>query len=102
MDRNYIRQIRAMLHAWSKFGLESSELEYLNKYELKERHYSKGIAKFQQVLRGKIEFLGMVKGKEDPIYQKYLTQYFELSNRDKDLLRKILVWIKGNFYYGDK
>ena len=102
VDRNYIRQIRAMLHAWSKFGLESSELEYLNKYELKERHYSKGIAKFQQVLRGKIEFLGMVKGKEDPIYQKYLTQYFELSNRDKDLLRKILVWIKGNFYYGDK
>ena len=90
VDRNYIRQIRAMLHAWSKFGLELSESEYSREYEFKSSEFkskydTKGLAKFKEVLRGKIEFLGMVKGKDDPIYEKYLTQYFELHNRDKDL-----------------
>ncbi|MFM2064890.1 MAG: hypothetical protein RLZZ507_4561 [Cyanobacteriota bacterium] len=90
VDRNYIRQIRAMLHAWSKFGLELSESEYSREYEFKSSEFkskydTKGLAKFKEVLRGKIEFLGMVKGKDDPIYEKYLTQYFELNNRDKDL-----------------
>ena len=90
VDRNYIRQIRAMLHAWSKFGLELSESEYSREYEFKSSEFkskydTKGLAKFKEVLRGKIEFLGMVKGKNDPIYEKYLTQYFELYNRDKDL-----------------
>lgn len=102
LDRNYIRQIRAMLHAWRKFGLEYSEFEYLNKYEFKNRHYSKDLPNFRQVIRGKIEFLGMVKGKSDPIYQKYLTQYLELSTRDKNLLYKIFFWMKGKFDYGDK
>jgi RNA-directed DNA polymerase len=86
VDRNYIRQIRAMLHAWRKFGLEFSEFEYIHKYELKHRHYNKNSANFKQVVRGKIEFLGMVKGKDDLIYQKYLNQYFELNNLDKDLV----------------
>lgn len=90
VGRNYIRQIRAMLHAWSKFGLELSESEYSREYEFKSSEFkskydTKGLAKFKEVLRGKIEFLGMVKGKNDPIYEKYLTQYFELYNRDKDL-----------------
>jgi RNA-directed DNA polymerase len=79
-----------MLHAWSKFGLELSESEYSREYEFKSSEFkskydTKGLAKFKEVLRGKIEFLGMVKGKDDPIYEKYLTQYFELNNRDKDL-----------------
>jgi RNA-directed DNA polymerase len=91
VDRNYIRQIRAMLHAWRKFGLKLSESEYSREYEFKSSEFNfkydtKGLAKFNEVLRGKIEFLGMVRGKNDLIYQKYLTQYFELNNRDKDLL----------------
>jgi RNA-directed DNA polymerase len=84
-----------MLHAWKKFGLEEAEREFLNKYESKHRHYSKEIVSFQQVIRGKIEFLGMVKGKNDPIYKKFLNQYLELNNRDKDLLYKIFLWFKG-------
>ena len=28
VKRTYVRQIRAMLHAWAKFGLEAAEKEY--------------------------------------------------------------------------
>jgi len=31
VKRTYVRQIRAMLHAWAKFGLEAAEKEYYQK-----------------------------------------------------------------------
>ncbi|MEH2461876.1 hypothetical protein [Nostoc sp.] len=80
VDRNYVRHIRAMLHAWAKFGLEAAENEYFEKYLFKSRLLIKEELKFQQVLRGKIEFIGIVKGKDDSIYQKYIKQYKLLSN----------------------
>ncbi|TAF07009.1 MAG: RNA-directed DNA polymerase [Nostocales cyanobacterium] len=75
VDRKYVRQVRAMLYAWAKFGLEAAENEYLDKYVSKSRLPIKQKLKFKQVLRGKIEFIGMVKGKENSIYQKYMNQY---------------------------
>ncbi len=75
VDRKYVRQVRAMLYAWAKFGLEAAENEYFEKYVSKSRLPIKRKLEFQQVLRGKIEFIGMVKGKEDSIYQKYMNQY---------------------------
>jgi RNA-directed DNA polymerase len=81
VDRKYVRQVRAMLYAWAKFGLEAAENEYLEKYVSKSRLPIKQKLKFKQVLRGKIEFIGMVKGKEDSIYQKYINQYKILRNK---------------------
>ncbi|MBD2016675.1 RNA-directed DNA polymerase [Microcoleus sp. FACHB-53] len=80
VNRNYIRQIRAMLHAWEKFGLELAEREHRIKYYFKQKSPYKNIPSFKQVLRGKIEFVGMVRGKEDQIYQKYLNHYLRLNN----------------------
>ncbi|MCF2145805.1 reverse transcriptase family protein [Desmonostoc muscorum LEGE 12446] len=80
VDRNYVRQVRAMLHAWAKFGLEAAEKEYQEQYQYKSRLSTKGKQDFKQVLRGKIEFIAMVKGRDDYIYKKYLKQYQLLSN----------------------
>jgi len=82
VDRTYVRQVRAMLHAWAKFGLEAAEKEYLSKYEFKNRLPQKAKPTFKQVLRGKIEFIGVVKGKDDLIYRKYLKQYKSLMSFD--------------------
>ncbi|WP_017295318.1 reverse transcriptase domain-containing protein [Geminocystis herdmanii] len=78
VDRRYVRQIRAMLHAWAKFGLESAQKEFEEKYHHSARFSGKEIPRFQDVLKGKIEFIGMVKGKDDSIYQKYISQYYQL------------------------
>jgi len=78
VDRKYIRQIRAMLHAWAKFGLDAAEKEHHTKYEVKSRLDIKGKPHFRQVLRGKIEFVGMVRGDKDPIYRNFLKRYYNL------------------------
>jgi RNA-directed DNA polymerase len=79
VKRTYVRQIRAMLHAWAKFGLEAAEKEYREKYNSKARLTLKGEVSFKQVLKGKIGFLGMVKGKNDQVYQKFSKKYYILN-----------------------
>ena len=78
VDRRFVRQIRAMLHAWQKFGLQAAEREYRERYRTKANFPDKDEANFKEVLRGKIEFIGMVKGKDDQVYQKLLSRYNQL------------------------
>lgn len=66
--RVYIYQIRSMLHAWEKFGLENAQKEFWNQYNYKHRHPSKNLPQFVSVIKGKIDFLGMVRGKDNNIY----------------------------------
>ena len=77
--RKYVRQIRAMFHAWERFDLEAAEKEFRANYDRKHRSPFKDPPLFRQVVKGKIEFLGMVKGKDDPIYLRFLAQLRELA-----------------------
>ncbi len=76
--RQYVRQIRAMLHAWERDGLENAEKEFLK------HHYNKHQAPFKkkpelmQILNGKLGFLGMVIGKDNPLYLRYYRQFRRL------------------------
>ena len=53
--------------------------------EWEKRHYTKHRApwqkppKFEQVLKGKIEYLGMIRGQESPAYLKFLDQLGDLD-----------------------
>ena len=93
--RKYVRQIRAMIHAWKKFGLEASEREFVYKYDKKSRSPHKGSPSFSHVLKGKIEFLSMVRGKDDQIYLRFRHQLKELApelfNVPVNELEKLLV-----------
>jgi RNA-directed DNA polymerase len=75
IDRRYRRQIRAMLHAWKKYGLENAEITYLTRFRRKYKSPFKPLPQFEHVVRGKIEFVGMVRGKSDRTYRIYLDQF---------------------------
>lgn len=79
VDRAYRRQIRAMLHAWEKYGLANAESTYLSTYRHRYRSPFKPLPRYEHVVRGKIEFLGMVRGKGDPTYIRYLAQFNVLN-----------------------
>ena len=66
--REWVRQLRAMIHAWKKYGLEHAEAEYQAKYFRGQKRRGKP-APFAQVVGGKMEFLKMVKGVRDPVYR---------------------------------
>jgi RNA-directed DNA polymerase len=79
VKREYIRQISSMLQAWEKFGLDSVEARYKEKVSVELGISQEEVPKFKEVLRGKLNFLGMVRGKENEIYRKYLSWYRKLS-----------------------
>jgi len=72
--RKYTNQIRAMLYAWSKFGLEAANKEFLKSYNQKHRGPTKKLPDFQLVLKGKLDFLSMIRGSNDPLYLRFISQ----------------------------
>ncbi len=79
LPRKFVRQIRAMLHAWDKYGLEAAQEHFRLRYSGKYRHPNLPPSQFEQVLRGKIEFLGMVRGNDDPLYLRFREQLSSLA-----------------------
>jgi len=87
IKRSFVKQVRAMLHAWKKHGLVAAEHEFLEKYDGKERYapstdYSfprKEGGFYKKVVKGKIDFMGMVRGRTDPLFLAYLKRYAELD-----------------------
>jgi RNA-directed DNA polymerase len=67
------RQVRAMLHAIERFGHAAANEEHLKKYAQKQR---KGAPPdLKAIVRGKIEFIGFVKGRDDRIYVGLLQRF---------------------------
>lgn len=81
VKRKFVRQIRAMLHAWKKHGLDAAEAEFLAKFNVKHRNPIKQPPKFREVLKGKLSFLRMVRGKDDNVYKFYRNRFKELKKR---------------------
>lgn len=89
VKRSFVREISSMLYAWDKFGLESTEQRYHAKYaqDINESGHKlppfKEIPSFKDVLRGKINFLGMVRGKDNETYLTYSEWFRTLSERER-------------------
>ena len=86
VKRTYVRRVRAMLHACEKFGAEASSLDFSKKYDRKQRVKS---VDFLRVLRGKIEFIGSVRGRDDVIYLKMMDRLLRLDGRAR--MRPVVV-----------
>jgi RNA-directed DNA polymerase len=80
VPREFVREIRAMLHAWDSHGYEDAEAEFLREYDTKSRNPEKGDPILSEVIRGKLEFLSMVRGEDDSVYRKYLREYARLND----------------------
>ncbi len=87
VQRKYVRQVRGMLYAWSKYGITDAEKEHFIKHDTKYRNPDLELPSFRQIVKGKIEFIGMVKGRKDPIYRRLINKYETLDARDKGIPR---------------
>lgn len=71
VSREYTNQIRAMLHDWDKNGLIAAEKRFVNDCGKKKRWSYEPGTLFKNVVKGKINFLKMVRGDQNPTYQKF-------------------------------
>lgn len=71
VSRKYINQLRAMLYAWETYGLKNAEKVFIEKYNHKRRWKSEEGTLYKKVVKGKINFLRMVRGRQNATYQKF-------------------------------
>lgn len=79
VKRRFVRQVRAMLNAWKKHGYEAAEREFHEKYDQRHRDPSHPPVSFARVIKGKLDFLKMVKGENDAAYRKLAAQLHALE-----------------------
>lgn len=105
VPRSYIRQIGGLLHAWEKYGAAAAAAEFFQNHDRQNR--ASGDAELlRRVIRGKIAFVGRVRGTDDPVYRKLLLSFSTLNPQYKirvpddidthfDVIRRALWVLEG-------
>lgn len=82
VSRQYVKQLRTLLHNWEMFGYEQAQ-------SLFARHYGetasltqagKGMPHIENVIAGKLLYLKMVKGERDHTYKRLDNRFRHLSH----------------------
>lgn len=78
----YVKGLRALLHRAEREGLQEAAIYYFDLQKENSFIYTKKnlIYHIRNVIEGKLNFIAMVRGKKDFVYQKYLEQYINILN----------------------
>lgn len=82
--REWVRQLRAMIHDWKTHGLETAEVRHRREH----RSVEMGPIPFAKVVRGRMEFLRMVKGSSDPVYRNLQRRLVEVDPEYLSVMQK--------------
>jgi RNA-directed DNA polymerase len=76
--RRHVKNIRMWLYYWEKYGFHKASDIFQNQYALDKGHVKNSSSNFIKVLKGKLEFLKMVKGANDGTYLKLVIRFNKL------------------------
>lgn len=82
----YLKELRALLNNCEKHGTYETAKRYFKvkcDYKTEYNKHSTLIRNFFKVIEGKLNFVGMVRGKDDLVYQKYLKQYQNIIKKNE-------------------
>ncbi len=92
VSQQYIKEIRAILNNWEKKSFEQAQYLFIKNY-VKDNPNIKNPSMIE-VLRGKLNFLGMVR-KKDNLYQKYFGQFNKLLESYNQQEEGDIIYIKN-------
>jgi RNA-directed DNA polymerase len=68
--REYVKSLRGLLYAWKRHGLASAANEFARRTGISSLGQPELEAHFKAVARGRLEYIGFVRKRDDPIYCK--------------------------------
>jgi len=92
VDTRYIKELRHWLYLWERYGYDKATALFMVKYTKDKGHTKQGNPKLENVIWGKLEYLKMVKGYNNPLYIKLNDRYEQLMSQNIDQI--IDVWEK--------
>lgn len=92
VQRRYVKEIRMWLYYWEHYGYDRAYEFFLPRYKSEKGHVKKGKPNLENILKGKLDYLKMVRGDNNQLYLKLLGRFSVLravdiqhSNREKHL-----------------
>ena len=91
VSRRYVREIRSLLYIWERYGYEDACQAAWKSYR-QQHGKTKGhqhCVPLNAVLRGKLNYMKMVRGADDPLYQRFVSRYTSLQQRSKGDIKEV-------------
>jgi RNA-directed DNA polymerase len=79
VPRKFVRDLRVILFIWRVRGTDEAAEWYFANHDKKNRPKGKDNPVFEHIVRGKLQYLGSVRGWDDPLYRRLGAQ---LAQRD--------------------
>lgn len=79
VSRQYISDLRWILHIWEKEGYAKAYAMFYPKYKHEKGYIKKGEPVMENVIGGKLNYLRMVRGDKNAAYQKLAARYNALQ-----------------------
>jgi RNA-directed DNA polymerase len=91
VERTRVRRIRAMIHAWRKFGLAAAAREHFVTYrEQPSRAATENSDRqFRNIVHGELAYLKMVRGAADPLFLKLCANLINLDPNPSRFIREM-------------
>lgn len=83
--RKYVKDVRAILHIWEKYGINAAYATFYPRYKSEKCQLHRGEPNLINVISGKLCYLKMVKGEHDPVYAKLFSQFTRLTSTEKQV-----------------
>lgn len=83
VPRKYVKDIRAILHIWEKYGYNDAYATFYPRYKSEKCQMHRGEPNLENVISGKLCYLKMVKGESDPVYSKLYSRFIRLTEATK-------------------
>lgn len=80
VSKRYIKQIRMWLYYWECYGYDKAAALFLHDYVSDKGHVKSKLAKLENVLSGKLDYLKMIVGNDNPAYLKLSKRFEVLTN----------------------
>lgn len=90
VDRRRIRRLRAMLHAWRKFGLDQAATHHFLTYRGMQAPPRNAGRAFRNVVYGQLSFLKMVRGADDPVFLSLARLVLDLDPNPSRFIRQMV------------
>ena len=91
VSRRYVREIRSLLYIWERYGYEDACQAAWKSYKQQHgktkghRHH----VSLNKVLGGKLNYMKMVRGADDPLYQRFVSRYTSLQQTNKREIKEV-------------
>jgi RNA-directed DNA polymerase len=90
VQRTRIRRIRALLHAWEKFGLQAAAREHFLTHRGAKNLPNDSERKYRNIVYGELAFVKMVRGQEDAVFLNLCAKLIKLDPNPSKFIRQMV------------